>query len=147
MSARKMASIGADAIDRPFLQNAAFTILSLDNPANADGVISAVVIFAKLDITDLVVGTFFLVEGTTYECRDSEIIGNVAGGSVQTFSGLDIFVKTGDIIGAWWSDGHFAIDASGHAGLLYADGKHIDSGDEATYSLKAGAAISLYGEG
>ena len=147
MSIRETINAGADATNRPFLQNAGSTILSLENPANADGIISVVAVFAKLDITNLVVGTFFLVNGTTYQCRDSESIGSVASGSKQTFSGLDIAVKAGDIIGAWWADGHFATDASGYAGLLYADGKHIDPGDQTSYSLKAGAAISLYGEG
>jgi hypothetical protein len=147
MSARKVITVGINAIDRAFLQNAKSTILSLDNPANADGIIDMVAVFAKQNITDLIVGTFFLVKGTTYQCRDSESIGDIASGNMSTCSGLDIAVKAGDVIGAWWASGFLAIDTSGHAGCMYADGKHINPGDQASYSLKAGASISLYGTG
>jgi hypothetical protein len=147
MSARKSIDVGVDATDRSFLQNAGSTILSLDNPANADGTIDFIAVFAKQNITDLVVGTFFLANGTNYQCRDSESIGDIASGQMFTCSGLDIAVKAGDVIGAWWASGFLAIDASGYAGCMYADGKHIDQGDQASYSLKAGAAISLYGTG
>lgn len=147
MSARETVDVGVNAIDRAFLQNAVSTILSLDNPANADGMIDLVAAFAKQNITDLVVGTFFLVDGTTYQCRDSESIGDVASGHMFTCSGLDIAVKAGDVIGAWWASGFLAIDHSGYAGCMYADGKHINPGDKTSYSPKAGAAISLYGTG
>jgi len=139
--------VGADAIDRPSIQGGGYTVLSLDNPANDHGVIDMIEIFAKQDINDLIVGTFSLVNGTTYQCRDSELIGGGFSGSKHTFSGLDMEIEKGDIIGAWWRSGNLAADVSGYAGVMHAVGMHINKGDQAVYTLLDGHALSLCGIG
>jgi len=131
----------------PQLKQDIFTILLLDNPANDNGIIDTVEVLATHNINDLVVGTFFLVNGTTYQCRDSEIIGSVTGGSKQIITGLDIDVKTGDLIGACWTNGHFSGKTPGRNRYMYAADKHTDPGDQVNYTLRTGATISLAGVG
>lgn len=139
--------IGAVAADRSTAISAENTTFGLDNPANAGGTIDTIEVWFAIDATGFRVGTFFLVSGTTYECRDSETIGSVTSGSKQTFTELSIDVLIDDCIGSYWSGGFLEADGTGYAGRYSVSGEHIDPSDQATYSLYEGDAISLYGEG
>ena len=129
-------NIGSPAIDRAGYNGEATTFFTFDNPANATGTIDTVKVWAKNNVTNLRVGMFFLVSGTTYECRDSEAVGAVTAGSEQTFTGLTISVETGDYIGYYCgADGVIEWDFSGGNGCAYVSGEYIDPTDQASYNV------------
>jgi len=136
--------IGNTAINRNAYSSAGFTVIDLYNPANADGILDTVQVWPLFYITGLRVGTFFLVSGATYQCRDSEAIGNVPAG-YHIFTGLSIAVVAGDYIGCYFSGGAIECDWPGGVGLPYVGGEHIDPGDQAAYSSQGARTISLYG--
>jgi hypothetical protein len=145
--------VGSPAIDRGSYR-VARTHINIDNPANASGTIDTVKTWFSSAVfqngTDFKPGTFFLVSGTTYECRDSEAIGAVTKGSEQTFSGLTITVETGDLLGEYHSDGGIERDTSGYSGVLWAntdDGDYATPSTQTTYSTFTGDTLSLYGTG
>lgn len=70
--------IGPGAIDRAAFASVG-TIIDLANPANKSGIITSVDFWFSGGGTGVRVGTFFLVSGTTYQCRDSATIGSVSG--------------------------------------------------------------------
>lgn len=145
--------IGPGAIERLSTITSGYTFIDLGNPANATGDITSVEIWANTNLTGMRVGTFFLVSGTTYQCRASATIGSITAGSLQTFtvdSGgnpLAIAVQAGDYIGCYYSAGTIERDTAGYVGIRYVSGEYIDSGDQASYALFADDAISLYGSG
>ena len=109
--------IGAPAIDRATYTAPGRTYILLDNPANADGVIHTIELWAYADLTACKVATFHLLSGTTYQCRDPVTIGDVTSGSKQVFPGLSIDVKAGDFIGFYAPSGLMERKAYGFAGL------------------------------
>jgi hypothetical protein len=143
--------IGSAAIDRAATFGGYYTFLNLNNPANADGSLDTIEIWAATNLTYTYIGTVFLVSGTTYECRDFENIGNVTAGSKQTFSGLDCDVVTGDFMAnRHGNTGTIEKDSTGFAGIRYTSAtNYIDTiGEQGNYStLLDGDAISLYGTG
>jgi hypothetical protein len=128
-----------------------YTLISLNNPANATGNILSVQIYAygTKNITGMIVGIFYLVSGTTYKCRSSVAIGTVPYGSLQTFdiSATPMAVIAGDFIGCYYTAGYVADHSSGGSGLCLTSGEHIDPGDEASYTTLANYMLALYGEG
>lgn len=140
--------VGSAAIDQDSTLAAASTLIDLTNPANAAGVITNIEVWAETNITGLRVGTFYLVSGTTYKCRDSVAIGAVTAGSKQTFTGLSLSVEAGDFIGCYFATGVLEADGTGSGignGFYYVSGEYIDSGDETAYSSSSDGALSLYG--
>lgn len=144
----ELIDVGATAADRDTSYSFGNTFVGLDNPANYTGTIDTIEIWATTDITGLRVGTFYLVSGTDYKCRDSEAIaGTITSGSKQTKS-VSIDVVVGDYIGCYFTAGSIEMSTSGYAGVYYISGEYIDPDDQATYSeLGSGRAMSLYGTG
>ncbi len=147
--------IGSAATNRADALPATLTCLDLNNPANANGVITSVEVWAATNLTGLRVGTFYLVSGTTYKCRDSAIIGSVISGSKQTITTdsagnpLAIAVVAGDVIGCYYDTGSLKDDSSAppYTLLRWFAGERIDPGDQETYHSNLGSALSLYGIG
>jgi len=139
--------VGAAAINRASTCGSGITLIGLDNPANANGTITTIQVWAFSNITGFRVGTFYLVANTTYKCRASTTIGNITSGSVQTFTNLTINVIAGDYVGCYLGSGGVEQDTSGYAGICYISGDYTSPGTQATYTLQSGAAISLHGIG
>jgi len=138
--------IGPAAINRASYDSG-YTNIALDNPANADGTIDTFEVWAYQPIPSCKAGTFYLVSGTDYKCRDSESLGTVGAGSKKTFTGLTCDVVTNDLAGCYVSGGGIEYSPSGYAGVYGISGDYADANDQATYSLYAGDAMSLYGTG
>ncbi|MBA7547873.1 hypothetical protein ES705_40314 [subsurface metagenome] len=140
--------IGSEAIDRTLYHGFDWTILEMNNPANASGKITSVEIWAVSNegLTDCKVGTFYRLGNSDYKCRDSANIGTVTSGSKQIFSGLDIAVETGDCIGIYFSRGEIERDLGGETFYRVA-GDHVNPGDQATFSAAVPGYFSLYGIG
>lgn len=126
------------------------TTIDLDNPANLSGILTSVDVFFNADAIGLRVGTFYLVSGTTYKCRDSAVLGSVTGAGLRVFSGLAIQVVAGDFIGFYVpTTGALAYATTGGtAGIVYAAGEVIDPGDSADFgSPNSGWVLSLAATG
>lgn len=127
-----------------------WTVVEQFNPANADGTITggAIWLASTSGVIDVWVGLFSAV-GNTLTCEDSESVGDIAAGSEQTLSGLDINCETGWYIGTHCKSGAPAIErnSSGAVGIWYKSGEFIDPTDSATFGVLSGDEISLYGTG
>jgi len=129
-----------------------YTAFHEDNPANADGTIDTVQYWFdanKENVHGVIVGFFFNVSGTTYECRSSESIGDVAKGSLQQTTGLELSVSTNDFIG-WYSTAGRLETSSNLGGIAYnyTSGEHIGATDQAVYSHRRTERLfALYGTG
>lgn len=140
--------IGPDATSRTAGAGAGSTFIMKANPANDSGVITSVDVWAYATITGLRVGTFYLVSGTTYKCRDSASLGSVATGSKQTFTGLAITVVAGDLIGFYiTTSGSLMYSTSGGTGYFWVSGEYIDPTDSTSYTSQSSRDMSLYGAG
>lgn len=127
-----------------------YTMVGVENPANDTGAITSceIYLYSKIGVVDVWAGTFS-ASGDVLTCRDSESLGDVATGSKQTISGLDITVVTGDYLGAHDKSANTAniyYDSSGD-GRWYFEGECIDASDSETFTLSADRTLSLYGEG
>lgn len=136
--------IGPNAIDRPASNSYGYTYIEMTNPANAPGKITSIEIWAKDALTGCKVGTF---HGTApnFTPRDVETIGNVAAGSKQTFSGLNIDVQSGDYIGIYWSNAAGNMEATNVASHYYKSGDQFSAGEQ-TYTQES-YVLSVYGTG
>ncbi len=139
--------VGDEAIDRSTSIAAAYTLFSTVNPANADGTIDTIEIWAVSNTTGTEVGSIYLVSGTTYKIRDNEEIGSVTGGSKQTFSGRDMSIIAGDFIAAYSASGELETGLASPY-IKYKSGEYIDTDDSTTYSTHSSkGTISLHGTG
>jgi len=144
--------VGSEAINRASnFQFYQYTIIEIANPANAVGVMDTVNIWlqaATVGNTDFV-GTFS-ASGAVFTCRDSENMGYIVAGSLQTITGLTVDIQTDDYIGLNNKNTGVArveTATSGGAGVRYVSGEYIDPGDSATFSYSAGYILSLNGTG
>ena len=137
--------IGLEAEDRASDWGDARTTINKDNPATVRGTITSIDVRASpgSDITGLRVGTFFLTNGNTLRCRDSEAIpGTIIGEQNKV---VTVAVEIGDYIGMYWANGRVELDSSGFAGIWDKGGEYIDPDDETTYSFETAFGISLGG--
>jgi len=140
--------IGSPAIYRSDYAGENQTLLDFYNPANANGIITAIKYWIRFVWypSDMKVGTFFLVGGSTYQCRDAVNIGVPIAGSEQTVA-VTLAVLAGDFMGVFpgtWTD--IAWAGPGHGAYQFGDQCII--GHQSTYYVgDAGQHISLYGIG
>lgn len=137
--------IGSTAEDRATVV-APFTLIEANNPANADGKITSIEIFAASgeDLVDCEVATFIHEGSNVFSTRDSVVIGSVTGGSKQVFP-VDLDVEAGDYIGIFFSDGQIEKDNTGNL-MWFKAGDNIPCTSE-TFSQSSAGTLSLYGEG
>lgn len=138
--------IGPGATDRSSSYYNTYTFVCEENPANADGTIDTVEIWAVTALAGTKSGTFYAAGGDDFTGRDYEDIGAVSSGSKQTFAGLDIDVVTGDLLGVYKSSGLIEADKSGQPNdMRYYSGDGF--GSTQTYNTAVDAAVSIYGTG
>jgi hypothetical protein len=140
--------VGPGATDRATNFSEGNTVFDLANPANDTGVITSLELWFNTSATGVRMGTFYLISGSTFHCRDSVSIGNVTSGSKQTFNGLSVNITSGDYIGFYCATGLIEAAASGGSGVRYYYGANkCTTGTEASYTLSSGQAVSIYGTG
>jgi hypothetical protein len=146
--------IGSEAIDRAGVNAATHdTTINKDNPANADGIITTIEIWAHANLTNCKVGIFYLTDGypagyhNRFKCRSAATIGSVTAGSKQTFSGLHLEVRVGDYLGMFWDYGSMEMDYPGYAGNWSYPGDMCVVGSEDNYDFEDTTTLSLYGSG
>ena len=138
--------IGAAAINRAETFPAGYTLIELSNPANENGTITSVEIWASSNLSNVEVATFYELETNMFSTRDTHTIGSVTSGSKQTFSGLSIDVEAGDYIGMYIPTGLIEEDTSGGVAMMYDGGDNIPCTNQG-FSEASGYIISLYGAG
>lgn len=126
----------------------AATTIVLGNPANATGTINHIELYLNRACTGLRVGSFFLVSGTTHECRASVNVGDVGAAGLATWDAPGDFtafaITLGDYAGFFPTTGAIERSTTGYSGIRYATGEHIDTGDQMATSLAASQSISVY---
>ena len=132
--------IGDTAINRADSWESGYTYVSKANPANANGTLTNLEIWAASNITGLIVATFS-ASGDVLTPRDQETIGSVTAGSKQTFT-INLNVQTGDYIGIYFASG--SIEEGSGAGLWWKSGDQTNSGAQ-TFTLTADGTQSVYG--
>lgn len=141
--------IGTEAIGRPSTMSIASTRIIVDNPANADGTIDTWLMWLNEDGADVEVATFYVVSGTNFSTRDSEAIGAVSSGSLQTFSGLSTNVLTGDYAGIYGTAGKIELTTDAGNSHWWKAGDQIPCIDAefALFTYYTNNTMSLYGTG
>lgn len=135
--------VGPGASDRGSRYGYGYTILTLENPANAVGTLDSFELFAETNMTDTIMGTLY-GSGTDWTPRDYESIGAVASGSKQTFTGLSCDVQTSDIIGTYFSSGYLERENTGGSNGAKS-GNQFSAGLQ-TYTISV-RILSLYATG
>jgi len=108
--------IGNSVVNGGGYLNPNFTFIDLNNPANGNGTIVKVKIDAEQILSNVEVGIFYLVSGTSYTTRDTQTIGTVGAGI--TYHIVNLTVQTGDVIGIFFTAG--TVDASAGLGVTKA---------------------------
>jgi hypothetical protein len=137
--------IGSAAINRQTYWTSGYTLVLKNNPANADGSIDTIEIWAVTSLSNCEVATFS-ASGDNLTTRDSEALGSVTSGSQQEFTGLDMDVLAGDYLGAYYTAGQIERSNDSAFGLWYKNSDEIPC-TGSTFSSSAIAEVSLYGTG
>ena len=138
--------IGNAAIDRASGQAALYTWVDKINPANADGKITLVEIYAYEAMVNCEVAIFQLVAADTFTTRSNVTLGSVPlGYSSYT---VDLSVKAGDYIGIYFTAGGIDRDTvAGLAGYWYKQLDAIPCTNLGGFTLQPDRILSLFGSG
>lgn len=135
--------IGSIAEARDFAFDPGYTILLMDNPANEAGIITNIKIYARTELSDVKVGTFYF-SSPNFVPRSYAVLGTVAAGSEEEFTGLEIACEIGDFIGIYYSAGGIEWDGTGFDGVRWKLGDQFGAPANG-YTLFGGDTLSVYG--
>ena len=138
--------VGAAAANRSSITDLGPTWVQSNGPADGTGKITSVEVWFNTAATGVQFATFIYHGSDVFSTRDYEEVGEVASGSKQTFSGLDMEVETGDYIGLYGVDGAIDRDNTGGA-YWYYEGDHIPCSPLTFAGPFSPRTISLYGKG
>lgn len=137
--------IGSGAINRGATAGSGTTYVDKGNPASVDVTITTAKIYTDY-IDDITIAIYYLTNGNTLKVRSSAYVSAHESPGLHEYA-VSLAALIGDYIGCYFTAGKNEMDTSGGAGLWYVSGEYKDVGDEATFSLASGYAISLYGSG
>jgi hypothetical protein len=137
------AAIGHGAFDMDSDWAAGWTLVDKRDPATENCNIDNLKIFANSNLSDCEIASFADEGGNTLSTNDSEAIGSVTAGSVQTFSGLDMDFLTGEYSGYYASSGTIEKNNTGGVGLWYAHADYIPASSD-SFSAIANYTIALW---
>jgi len=137
--------IGNAAIDRASTVTSGYTEVDKNTPANLNGTINRVDIYAVAgyDMANVEVGIFTAVGNVLTTRSVSGNLGTVVGGSVVTLI-VNLPVLIGDYIGVYWTAGRIEMGTGASTGDWRLAGDQIPCTDK-TFSLYANRMMSLYG--
>jgi len=138
--------IGSGAANYNSTLEDSYTYIDLGNPANDTGTLTQFQTYFKSDGSNFVMGTFDETGTDEYDDRDYETIGSVASKSLQTFSGLDCDVQSGDFIGCYFTAGQLEFASVGSEGYCNVLGSQFGAG-ATTYTCSGSGTCALYGTG
>jgi len=127
---------------------AGYTRIDETNPANDTGKITTISCYFGQTGGTFKAGTFSVNSATSYTWRDGADIGAVTAGSTQTFTGLDIDVVLGDVLGHYFASGQSSQAGTGGGGVLWKPGNYFGNTSAQTYTDAYSAGRhSCYGTG
>ncbi len=138
-------AVGTDCVDLNTTQSVDVTIIDLETAANATGTINEIQMWPNTNISVGIVGSFFLVSGTTYEntagratARDlSATAGScdtIVGGGVEF---TDFAIDATDFIGANWDSGILERNSAGGSGASDFDNGAANFGSAVSYNTSS----------
>jgi len=122
-----------------------YTRINKVNPANANGKITSVEIYAHSAMTGLEVGIFYVVSGNNLTCRSYTAIGNVGAGYSQ--HNVNIDVEAGDFIGFYCASGLIRLNTGTYPGNWQIVGDYIPCTNTVFANSPTTIPMSLYGTG
>ena len=127
--------------------NAETTGINLFNPANDTGSLDTIELYPRdTNITGFKAGTFYAGDYPDFTNRDYANLGAAAIGDKRTFTGLDINVTLGDLIGIYFAVGVMYNLLTGSSGIHWKAGDQFDAGTQ-SYGIAGGDCLQLYGTG
>lgn len=136
-------SLGIEAEDLSTQLLAGYTVVAKDNPAEFTGTINKAEIWMNTATDDLRIGIFYVIEGNTLKCRDSESVGSVEIGYADFDVSLE--VEPGDYIGYWSSTGLTDMAVDGVTGGWYFNGEGCVTDAEIEYGFAGTYLWTIYG--
>lgn len=146
----KAIDMGMPATDRPAYSQNDITFIDAENPADANGFIDTIEIWANTTLVGCKVATMKKTGANKFKCRSVAYLGDVTPGSMQTFTELSLDVRTGDYLAIYFSTGRLEESSydigsypKGHRGLY---GDYLTPGLETdAFDDIPGYALSLHG--
>jgi len=138
--------IGGAAVPRSGRSLVSWTRLEGSNTANDTGSLDTVEIYANEDLANAEVATFIPEGSDTFSSRDFGAIGAVVSGAKRAFTGKDISVATGDVIGIYGTSGYIESGLSGGGTGWHQSGDQIPC-TSVTFSTSTYRPLSLYATG
>jgi hypothetical protein len=139
-------AVGPAAIDRASATTSGNTVLDLANPCNGSGVIDTLTLYVASNTTTTKMGIFFLVSGTTYQCRSAYSAGAQTTG-LKTFSSLSLRVQKGDFIGMYHSGGTIDRADSGGTSAYYVGDVCTVGASQSFTTASQARIVSMHGAG
>jgi hypothetical protein len=138
-------SIGNSTIDRASTKSSGTTYVDKTTPADGNGALSNISIYATTQLSGCKVGIFYEKANVdSLTCRSSVSLGTVAAG--LTNNNVNLKVKVGDYIGIYFTGGTLDSAATGGYGVWYLAGDQM-SCDDAIFSRSINHIISISGSG
>lgn len=145
---------GPDCLDRASPLTNGYTIVELTNPANENGTISRVQIWAATSLTGMGIGSASDEGSNQYKFATGHHDGDAAmsvtaGSCVTKTGGVDFTSYTAsqnEVMGHYYSGGTIERNTTGFGGLGYNSGNEISDENQQTYSMQGGDASSIYGD-
>jgi hypothetical protein len=137
--------VGSASIDRATQSSAGLTYVSLTNPANESGTITALTIFMH-SAGYVKVGTFHDAANGVYLCRSVLDLGFVPVG-LNSFGGLSLAIFAGDYLGFYAASATIDADTTGGSGYAYRSGDQCVSGQPFAVTTGATWTFSIYATG
>lgn len=137
--------VGMPAVDDTFAGGNGVTYVFLDNPANADGLITSVDVHMHA-AGNVTVAIFALVSANVMYCRSAAFLGQCALG-LTTHALQGLAVKAGDFIGAYVGTGQMHGHNGGGVGHHYKNGDQTTPGTYFDTQIVSGYYWSCYGSG
>jgi hypothetical protein len=111
-----------------------YTIICLDNPLNADGIIDTVSFYAHSDMSNIKVGLFYSSGVNEYTCRSQTTVSNTTGLGEKTFTDLSLSGEEGDLIGIYATTMSMSLVDDSTGTLLYDGDGFTDPRDYSPFS-------------
>ena len=147
--------VGGTAEDRDSYWDANYTIVDKTNPADGSGTITTIELWARLEMENCEIATFFVVSGNNLSTRDTVTLGTVTIGehSIENenpitldseSNPISLTVVEGDYI--THTAGRIERGYTGGDGNWYASGDYIPCTNQA-FSYTSEDILSVYGTG
>ena len=133
--------IGSQPIDRPTTATFGYTIILKENPADHNGILDKVALYADEAMKGVIIASFYKTNTNKFSTRDTYSLGTIPAGFSEWDCPLE--VKIGDYIGYYSSAGKIKKTAAA-PGIWYLLGNHIPC-TNLTFTSAGSYILSVFG--